>query len=1046
MGERIEQAFPRRKYAPSLTMKIFLGAALLAALVANPLSVQAAESNEVSVSVVQQKAKKVSGTVNDANGEPIIGASVREKGKGTGAVTDVNGHFTINVSSDNATIVISYIGYNTKELKVGGRNSVDVVLEDNAATLNEVVAIGYGYVKKKDLTGSVASVSSKDLTLGGTVSNAAQALQGKTAGVQVAQTSKAPGGSISVRIRGNNSISSTNEPLYVVDGFPSSEGLNINPNDIESMQILKDASATAIYGARGANGVVLITTKRGRAGENKISYNGYVGVQNIANPFKFITAKEYMNLENDLYEELDGKAGTKNGKYTASQLQSDVDTDWLDVCTRTGLVQDHNVQFSGGSEKTKVLTSLGYFKQEGILKNTDFSRFSGRINVDQTINKYIKTGATMYAHREQSNYQMYSGNILNSNVLYSMMTYDPTVLPYNSDGTYGRVPGGRGDNPLANLNERMNNLRNDKFDGTVFAEVTPIDGLTLKATGGAEIMHNFQGTYLPASTYQGGIDKGVATTYDYTGTRQVFEATANYMTTIGKVHDISAMLGYSYEKFVGEYRNINVKGFSTDLFTYNNLGAASNKTAVGSNKTENILASFFGRFNYSYKDRYLATFTLRRDGSSRFGSKNHWGTFPSGSLAWRAGEESFIKNLNVFSNLKVRLGYGVTGNERIGDYASYALMSNTHLTFNGADNTAGTHISQTSAENPNLKWETTRQFNVGVDMGFFDNRLTVTLDAYYKKTNDLLLKIVMPSYSGFTSGQQNIGAIRNSGFEVEVNSVNFTGPFHWESKFNIAMNRNKVLDTGSNGDIFITSAKPLGDVSEESYAVIREGAALGSLFGYKYKGVLQTGETYKPQPDAQPGDPLFVDVNEDGKIDSNDRTIIGHASPDFIMGLTNTFAYKNFDLSIFFQGSIGNDLLNMTNMNLEWKRTTTALTRWTKDHPSTTIPRNGFFYSKKGGYINDHFIEDASYLRLKNITLGYTIPFRKIVSSCRVYVSAENLLTLTGYSGWDPEVDTKAYEASKNSGSNQTANAGAGLDFNSYPSMRTVTFGVNITF
>lgn len=1046
MSERIEQAFSRRKHAPSLTMKTFLGAALLAALVANPLSVQAVESTDASVTVVQQKAKKVSGTVNDANGEPIIGASVREKGKGTGAVTDVNGQFTINVSGDNATIVISYIGYNTKELKVGGRASVEVVLEDNAATLNEVVAIGYGYVKKKDLTGSVASVSNKDLTLGGTVSNAAQALQGKTAGVQVAQTSKAPGGSISVRIRGNNSISSTNEPLYVVDGFPSSEGLNINPNDIESMQILKDASATAIYGARGANGVVLITTKRGRAGENKISYNGYVGVQNIMKPFKFINAKEYMNLENDLYEELDGKAGTKNGVYTASQLQSDVDTDWLDVCTRVGLVQDHNVQFSGGSEKTKVLTSLGYFKQEGVLKNTDFSRFSGRVNVDQTINKYIKTGATMYAHRENSNYQLYSGNILNSNVLYSVMLYDPTVLPYNSDGTYGRVPGGRGDNPLANLNERMNNLRNDKFDGTVFAEVTPIDGLTLKATGGAEIMHNFQGTYLPAATYQGGIDKGVATTYDYTGTRQVFEATANYMTTIGKVHDISAMLGYSYEKFVGEYRNINVKGFSTDLFTYNNLGAASNKTAVGSNKTENILASFFGRLNYSFKDRYLATFTLRRDGSSRFGSKNHWGTFPSGSLAWRAGEESFIKNLNVFSNLKVRLGYGVTGNERIGDYASYALMANTHLTFNGADNTAGTHISQSSAENPQLKWETTRQFNVGMDMGFFDNRLTVTLDAYYKKTNDLLLKIVMPSYSGFTSGQQNIGAIRNSGFEVEVNSVNFTGPFHWETKFNFAMNRNKVLDTGSNGDIFITSSKPLGNVSEESYAVIREGEALGSLFGYRYKGVLQTGETYTPQPDAQPGDPLFVDVNKDGKIDSDDRTIIGHASPDFIMGITNTFSYKNFDLSVFFQGSFGNDLLNMTNMNLEWKRTTTALTRWTKDHPSTTIPRNGFFYSKKGGYINDHFVEDASYLRLKNITLGYTIPFRKVVSSCRVYVSAENLLTFTGYSGWDPEVDTKAYEASKSSGSNQTANAGAGLDFNSYPSMRTVTFGVNITF
>ncbi|WP_455638196.1 SusC/RagA family TonB-linked outer membrane protein [Parabacteroides sp.] len=1009
-----------------------------------PTGTDAAKVKNESVTITQQT-KKVSGVVKDNSGEPIIGANVVEKGTTNGTVTDMDGNYTLSVSN-NATLVVSYIGYTTKEIKVGSQAVVNAVLEEDAIGLNEVVAIGYGYVKKKDLTGAVSSVSADDMVMGGTVSNAAQALQGKTAGVQVSQTSKAPGGSISVRVRGNNSISSTNEPLYVVDGFPSSEGLNINPNDIESMQILKDASATAIYGARGANGVVLITTKRGKSGENKISYSGYLGAQKIQNPFTFISAKEYMNLANALYQEIEGQEGTTNGEYTESQLQSNVDTDWMEECTRLGLVQDHNLQFRGGSDKTKVLTSLGYFQQDGVLKNTNFSRISGRVNVDQTINNYIKAGATVYAHRENANYQMYSGNIVNSNVLYSIMMYDPTVVPYNEDGSYGRVPGGRGDNPLANLLERKNDLVNDKFNGTAFVEINPLDGLTAKATAGVELLHNFQGTYLPASTYQGSIDNGVATTYDYTGTRQVFEGIVNYMKTFNRVHDFGAMLGYSYEKFTGEYRKMSAKDFSTDLFSYNNMGAAAQKTSIASNKTENILVSFFGRVNYTYDNKYLATVTVRRDGSSRFGANEHWGTFPSGSLAWRASEEEFIKNLNIFSNLKVRAGFGVTGNERIGDYASYALMSNTHLTFDGSSNAAGTHINTSSAENKSLKWETTEQYNVGLDMGFFNNRLSVTVDGYFKKTKDLLMKVKMPLYTGFSSGQQNIGAIQNRGFEIDLTSHNLTGDFVWDTKFNIAMNRNKVLDVGDNGDIFITSSKPMGSVSENDYAIIREGEALGSLFGYKYIGVLQEGETYAPQPNSKPGDPKFEDVNGDGVIDSEDRTIIGHANPDVIFGLTNNFNWKGFDLSIFFQGSIGNDLLNMTNMNLEWKRTTDALKRWTKDNPSTEFPRNGFYYSQYGGYINDHFVENASFLRLKNVTLGYTIPFKKVVSSCRVYVSAENLFTITGYSGWDPEVDTKANEAAKDNGAIQTANAGAGLDFNSYPSMRTFTVGLNITF
>lgn len=996
--------------------------------------------------IVNQKKITITGNVKDTQGEPVIGAAVAVKGTTNGTVTDVNGNYSLGNVPEGATLIFSFIGLKTQEVRAS-KTTIDVIFQEESISLNEVVAIGYGYVKKKDLTGAVSTVSADDMVLGGTVSNAAQALQGKTAGVQVSQSSTAPGGTISVRIRGSNSISSTNEPLYVVDGFPSSEGVNINPNDIESMQILKDASATAIYGARGANGVVLITTRRGKSGENRISYNGYVGAQKIKNPFKFLNGKDYMNLQNALFQEIEGQEGNPNGAYTPSQLQSDVNTDWVKETTRIGLVQDHNIQFRGGSEKTKVLTSLGYYNQNGVLKNTDFNRISGRVNVDQTINDYIKAGATIYGHRETANYQEYGGSIVPSNVLLGIMTYDPTVKAYNDDGSYGRVPGGRGDNPLANLLERRNELKNDKFNGTVFVEINPIKDLTAKATGGVEVLHNFEGTYLPVTTtYAGSIEGGVATTNDYSATRQVFEGIVNYMHTFNQKHNLNAMVGYTYEKFSGEYRYSKAKGFSTDIFGWNNLGAAAQMTEMNSNKTENILVSFFGRVNYTFNDKYLVTATVRRDGSSRFGVNQHWGTFPSGSLAWRASEEEFIKNLNIFSNLKVRMGVGVTGNERIGDYASYALMKNSHLTFDGSSNVSGTHMNNTSAENPDLKWETTQQYNLGFDMGFLDNRLSVSLDGYWKKTNDLLLMVKLPMYTGFTQGQQNIGSIQNRGFEFDLTSHNLTGNFKWDTKFNFSLNRNKVLDTGDNGDIFITSSKPVGTVSEEAFAVVREGEPLGSLFGYKYIGVLQKDGAYAPQPNSKPGDPLFEDVNGDGKIDSNDRTIIGHASPNFILGLTNDFAWKGFDLSIFFQASVGNELLNMTRMNLEWKRTPEALNRWTPTNTNTDIPRNGFYYSKYGGYINDHFIEDASFLRLKNLTLGYTIPFKKVVSSCRLYFAAENLFTVTGYSGWDPEVDTKANEATKGGGSNQTANAGAGMDFNAYPGLRTFTFGMNITF
>ncbi|MNI15748.1 TonB dependent receptor [compost metagenome] len=647
--------------------------------------------------------------------------------------------------------------------------------------------------------------------------------------------------------------------------------------------------------------------------------------------------------------------------------------------------------------------------------------------------------------------QVYDGNILNSNVLYSILTYDPTVPVYNADGSFGRPPGGQGDNPLANLISRINDVQRDKLNGNIFVEVNPIKELTLRMNAGTEITHDQLGSYLTRDSYQGGIDDGVASQADYNETHNLIDFYATYAKVFNEKHSLNVMGGYSYEKYVRNNKGINVKGFSTDLLEYNNVGMASSITGVNSAKSENLVISFFGRVNYAYNDKYLLTATLRRDGSSRFSPNHRWGTFPSAAFAWKIYNEDFMKEQQLFSDLKFRLGYGQTGNDRVADYASYGLMDNGHYTFDGVNNAGGVKQNPNYPENDKLKWESTTQYNVGVDFSFFKNRLAFTLDAYYKKTNDLLIRSILPYYTGYSSGQRNLGTMNNKGLEFSVTSKNMTGEFTWETKLNLAMNRNKVSSLGGEPDQLLTSSKPMGNVSEEAYSVIRVGESLGSLFGYKYLGVIQQGEKYAPQPNSDPGDPKFADVNGDGTINSADRTIIGRGYPKLNFGMTNTFTYKHFDLTAFVYGNIGNDMLNMTRMNLEWQRSTEALNRWTPTNTNTDIPRNGFYYMSYGGYINDHFVENASFLRLRNLTLGYTVPLKtKAIQSIRVYGMAENLFTISNYSGWDPEVDTKGYEndalVKNRSGNNQSANAGVGLDFNSYPSMRSFTFGVSATF
>ena len=1016
---------------------------------------------EEEVATIQ--ASVITGQVTDEEGNALPGVTIIVKGTLRGVITDADGNFSIE-AEPTSTLVLTFIGFRTQEIPVGSQTRIEASLEIDIIGLDEVVTIGYGYQKKGDMTGAAVLVDNEDLTLGGSITTAAQALQGRAAGVVVSANSKEPGGSMSVRIRGSNSISSSNEPLYVIDGFPTSfvTGATLNPNDIESMQILKDASATAIYGARGANGVILITTKRG-TNETSVTYDGYFGVQNLVNPFEMLDGKQYMNLANELHKEYPGQENEEFAVYTQSQLQSDVNTDWIDETTRTGKIQNHFLQVNGGSNKTKIMASFGYYDHEGVLLNTDLSRFTGRINVDQEINDFIKIGASVYGMHTDSQFKYYGGYGWLSNVLGPILTYSPVVPPYNADGTWGRPPGEKGDNPLANLLGRDNGLKDDKLNTNMFVELKPHKNLTAMVQGGYETNHHFHGRYLLKETYLGGIDDGVAHFVDGQSSNQVFNTYLTYDNVFSDSHHLTAMGGYSYEKFVAESREMHNKGYSTDLFSYNNPGAGGTVTGIDGHKFENVLISFFGRVNYSLNDKYLLTFTLRRDGSSRFGQDNQWGTFPSAAFAWRLSQEPFIENLDAFSNLKLRVGYGKTGNDQIGNYASYALVRNTHYTFDGFGNVSGTSLNSGSPENSALKWETTNQFNLGLDMGFFGGRLSLLMDVYSKTTEDLLVRVNLPRYSGFSSGQSNVGSIENKGFEMDLASKNFTGDFTWSTNFAFSLNKNKVIKITDQGDDIYFSTGLGGRV--ESYAVIREGESLGSLFGYIYEGVIQQGEVYAPQPNSVPGDPKFKDISgpdgtPDGIIDALDRDIIGSAYPDFVFGLSNTFTYKNFDLSIFFTASVGNELMNVNRIFMERNRTTDALNRWTPQNTDTDQPRNGFLDIPYGSYANSHFVENASYLRLKNLTLGYSFLHNwRFIKGIRVSFSAEDLLTFTEYTGWNPETNTVGYSSDATletrvgggpqsgiGGSQQSANGGAGLDWNAYPAMRTFTFGINVKF
>ncbi|WP_348811383.1 SusC/RagA family TonB-linked outer membrane protein [Flavobacterium maritimum] len=969
----------------------------------------------------------IKGRVVSEKGEALPGATVLVKGSKISTITDFDGNFAIAVPKNTARLVISFIGMEEQEVAIQN-TPFTVVLKEEGQKLEEVVVVGYGKQKKTDLTGSVSSIGKDNLNLGGTVSNVGQALQGRASGVQVQQNSFAPGSTPSVIIRGGNSLNTSNAPLYVVDGFITSTGASISPNDIENIQILKDASSTAIYGARGGNGVIIITTKKGKLGKMQVEAEISDGFQNIIEEPSLLNGQQYASIQNAIAAE--------NGRPAVFPESFPIaNTNWFDAATRTGEVINRTITFSGSDKVSKFFLSGNYLNQTGALENTDFEKYTVRMGAEKKFNDKLNMGTNVYGSVSDGNNSSYSDNILSP--LFSIQTAPPSIPIYNPDGSYYKYQGK--DNALALLLEPTDNTINRLVNGNMFLDYEIIKNLTYHFGAGAEYQGVLQGNYTPSTLVAGAALKGVASEESRTYFRWSTEQYLTYKFMTGE-HSLTAMLGTSNQKDTYEQVRAAGTGFTNDLLTFYNLQGASVYSKPESFKSETKLTSYFSRLNYSFSDKYLASFTIRKDGSSRFGTNNKYGIFPSGAIAWKLSNESFIQDLNTFSELKLRASYGITGSDGIGDYAYMNRLTSYGVTIAPDNFVGGTEPANLA--NANLKWEETAQTNLGLDMGFLNGRISATLDVYKKSTSNVLLNVPVGQWWGFSTQRVNSGVIENKGIEFGVSTENFrTDNFYWKTSLNLAYNKQEVISLSDNVKIISTNtSNPSGVVSGQEFTRLEPGKEMGVLYGYQYAGVVQTGEVYAPQPLSLPGDPKYVDVNGDGTITADDKTYLGNSTPHYIAGFNNDLRYGNFDLNIFFQGAFDYSVYNMTAMVGESTTSTDALDRWVAGvNEDTNIPRDGYYKSKYGSYVNSKFVEEASYVRLKNISLGYSIPesaFRqaKFIDNIRLYLIGQNLATFTNYSGNDPEV---------NGHSNN--NLGGGIDFNSFPASRTFILGLKVT-
>lgn len=997
--------------------------------------------------------RNISGTVTDATeGKTIPGVTVIVKGTTNGTTTDINGNYSLKIDESAKFLVFTFIGMKAIEVPITASNTLNIKMEGEAVNLDEIVVIGYGAVKKSDLTGSVASIRTNDLKKI-PVNSFDQGIQGKVSGVQVTQLSSQPGGAMSMRIRGGNSIMAGNEPLYVIDGVliesaidmswigsPAQNGLSsINPNDIESIEILKDASATSIYGARGANGVVLITTKRGKTGKDNISLEAYWGTQKKAKNIQVMNATQFAQL----YDEAGYNADPAFYKPLYPNPESlGTGTDWQSEIYREAPIQNYQLSFSGSNEKTTYALSAGYYNQGGIIYGSDFKRYSIRLNLDRKISEKLTAGSNMsYTQTGSHTVPTDTPGGFFPGVVNTSLIFNPTLPLYDGNGQYTLTdPNADGwlDNPVAVTRDVQAVDKNNRLLGNAYLEYSILKDLKFRTSLGVDIYHSVQDMYTPDYVFSGSFNGGQARYASSEMQNQIFENLLTYNKTYNKIHKINAVAGFTFQKNESRsYIDIST-GFPNDILGYYGIANATNMPTIMTGFSKSAVVSYLGRINYSLKEKYLFTVTGRVDGSSKFGPNNRYATFPSAAFAWRASEEDFLKKISQISNLKVRASYGVSGNDRIFDYAYIRTISSSTYYFNNSF--PGVGFSPDNPGNDNLKWETTRQFDAGIDISFVKNRIGFTVDFYNKNTSDLLYYFNLPWTTGYSSYLKNIGKLRNTGLEFALNTTNFISEFKWNTTANISFNKNKIIDLHGE-DLFINNDTYKLKIG--NWAVVREGEAMGSFYGLESDGIWQTSEDDKAAVyDASPGDFKYVDKNNDGKIDVKDMGIIGHALPVFTWGMSNNFSYKNFSLDVFIQGSQGNQILNSNRFELESgnglsNASTKLLDRWTPENPSNLYARA----NRTADYLHmsTRYLEDGSYIRIKTITLAYDLPSKLMKSlsmkSVKVYITAQNLFTFTKYSGFDPEV-----------GSFGMDNTRMGYDFGSYPSVKTYIFGASINF
>lgn len=969
--------------------------------------------------------RKVTGTVTSSeDGTPLPGVSVLIEGTQSGTITDLDGNYVLSVPDESAVLVFSFIGFEQQSLRVGANTDVSISMEVDLMALEEVVVVGYGSVRKSDLTGSVSSVKAEDIAAFPALS-AVQTLQGRAAGVQIqANNGGAPGTDYSIRIRGVNSINSSSEPIRVVDGFVGAE--MPPPEDIASIEILKDASATAIYGSRGSNGVIMITTKRGKSGAIKIDFNSSYSSQTTTNKLDLLDGQQFASYIQNF---------AANYEYLGSN------TDWQDVIYRQGMIANNQLSVSGGNEALRFYLSGTYFDHRGILIGSDYNRYSLNANFDVKANEYLNVGLNLYGRRSKDNgirTQESTGGSGQAGVVGAAMRFNPDLGIYNEDGSYTVAQvGDQIDNPYAMATEYDRERITDRFQANTFAELKVFEWLSFKSTLGLGITNWRDGEFWPTTLIRGAGSNGLAS---IDAQKQSSLLSENYFTINQNFgdHRISWVNGYSYQRNSSESWGASTAGFISDGGRFWALNQGAVPSAPSSGYSESSIKSYYTRFNYTFLDRYIVTVTARRDGASNFAANKKWGFFPSAAVAWDVKGESFMSSVDLIEQLKIRASYGSVGNQAIGAYQSLATLAvrNPHI--------AGTNaLGVGNLANRFLSWETTDQLDIGLDIGLFKGRVNMTADYYNKQTRDLLFRRPLPSYVGVGFQWQNVGILENKGFEFALNTRNLVGALQWETDFNISFNRNKIVELADSVEVY--GSTPGHMLLGSSSQLLLEGEPIGMFYGYVYDGIYQNGDTFLPGSgfEQAAGGEKFADVSgpegtPDGLLNNDDRTIIGNPHPDFIWAFGNTLKYKNFDINVFFQGSHGNDMLSFTSMELETlsgkaNASTVALRSWTPERPNTDIPMASSARTYK---VSSRWIYDASYIRLKNVALGYSFPnawLDKIhIRSLRIYASAQNLLTITDYPGLDPEVNYR--NSSRN----------IGLDYASYPNVRTYTFGINL--